>query len=205
MAERGGLIVSLGEWVIAEAARWLAHWAAEGACLPGRLAINISALQLDKAGFTERTVELLRQAGVQPDQVELEVTESSLIQDPEHTAHVLDGLKAQGFAVAIDDFGTGYSSLAYLKRFAVDKLKIDMSFVRDMLTDRNDRAIVAAIVAMARSLELDTLAEGVELPEQAEALRAMGCLQAQGWHYGKAIPGDEFAERWLQPLAVASA
>ncbi|WP_395141293.1 EAL domain-containing protein [Schlegelella aquatica] len=205
VAERGGLIVSLGEWVIAEAARWLAHWAAEGACLPGRLAINISALQLDKAGFTERTVELLRQAGVQPDQVELEVTESSLIQDPEHTAHVLDGLKAQGFAVAIDDFGTGYSSLAYLKRFAVDKLKIDMSFVRDMLTDRNDRAIVAAIVAMARSLELDTLAEGVELPEQAEALRAMGCLQAQGWHYGKAIPGDEFAERWLQPLAVASA
>lgn len=197
VAERGGLIVSLGEWVMAEAARWLRAWKSQGRHLPGRLAINISALQLDKAEFPSRTVELLGEAGVHPREVELEVTESSLIEDPARTALVLDGLKAQGFAVAIDDFGTGYSSLAYLKRFAVDKLKIDMSFVRDMLTDRNDHAIVAAIIAMARSLELHTLAEGVELAEQAQALRALGCAQAQGWHYGRAVPGEEFAERWL--------
>lgn len=125
------------------------------------------------------------------------LTESGMVHHPERAVEVMNALTRVGFSLAIDDFGTGYSSLAYLRRLPVRKLKIDLSFVRDMLVDRNDHTIVQTIVAMGRSLELTTLAEGVEMPEQAAALRALGCYAAQGFLYGRPLAADAFAERWI--------
>jgi EAL domain-containing protein (putative c-di-GMP-specific phosphodiesterase class I) len=117
--------------------------------------------------------------------------------DPDQAIAMTDALKVAGFGLSIDDFGTGYSSLAYLKRFATDKIKIDISFIRDMLVDDNDYAIVTTIIAMARSLKLDTIAEGVETAEQAQELKALGCRQAQGYHFGRPVDAEAFARHWL--------
>ena len=121
--------------------------------------------------------------------------------DPERAVEVLELLSAAGFGLSIDDFGTGYSSLSYLKRFAADQIKIDISFVRNMLTDANDYTIVTTIIAMAGSLGLQTTAEGVEEPAQAEALLALGCDFAQGYHFGRPEPAAVFAQRWLEACA----
>ena len=120
------------------------------------------------------------------------------MRDPEQAIGLMQVLKAQGFGLAIDDFGTGYSSLAYLKRFAADTLKIDISFVRDMLSSSHDYTIVTTIIAMARSMGMKTVAEGVETVEQAQALAALGCDQAQGFYYGRPMSADDFAMHWLR-------
>ncbi len=198
IAEERGMLARLGEWVIAEACRQLAAWRREGyPAFAGCLHINVAAQQLEDAALAERLTAIVSSAGCQPEEVALEITESGFMTDPEQAVAVTRALCEKGFSLAIDDFGTGYSSLSYLKRFAVDTVKIDMSFVRDMLSDDNDRAIVATIIAMAESLGLATLAEGVESREQAEALRAQGCSRGQGFLFDRALPPEDFAERWL--------
>jgi diguanylate cyclase (GGDEF)-like protein len=197
LAEERGLIIPLGNWVIETTCRQLAAWQAAGRRMPGQLAINVASRQFDD----ETLLDILRDAchrhGIQPGQLGLELTESGFMNDPDQAIAMTDALKVAGFGLSIDDFGTGYSSLAYLKRFATDKIKIDISFIRDMLVDDNDYAIVTTIIAMARSLKLDTIAEGVETAEQAQELKALGCRQAQGYHFGRPVDAEAFARHWL--------
>ncbi len=197
VAEEQGLMGRLGEWVLRSACRQLRAWQTAGLPLPGRVAVNVDARQFEDPEFVPKVCAIVEAAGLVPGVLELEITESAVMADPERAVAVTEALREAGFAIAIDDFGTGYSSLAYLKRFAVDTLKIDISFVRDMLSDGNDEAIVKTIIAMARSLGLATLAEGVEVQAQAERLRALGCDFAQGFHFGRPEPADAFARRWL--------
>jgi EAL domain-containing protein (putative c-di-GMP-specific phosphodiesterase class I) len=152
---------------------------------------------LEDDGFVDTALRIARENGAAPARIELELTESGMMRDPDRAVEITRALAAAGFSLSIDDFGTGYSSLTYLKRFPVDKLKIDISFVLDMLGDRNDRSIVGTIIAMGRSMELETLAEGVEQVEQANALLAMGCHLAQGFHFGRPVPAGEFEREWL--------
>ncbi len=197
VAEERGMMGPLGDWVLAAACQQLKAWQQAGLALPGRLAINVSARQLHDPEIADRLQAIVRDAGLTPDRFELEVTESSMMSDPERALAILETLGKAGFALAIDDFGTGYSSLSYLKRFAVDQIKIDISFVRDMLNDKDDYAIVKAIIAMADSLELKTTAEGVEHAAQAQALAELGCDFVQGFHFGHPQPADVFAESWM--------
>jgi EAL domain-containing protein (putative c-di-GMP-specific phosphodiesterase class I) len=149
-----------------------------------------------------RLVAIVEDHGLTPEAFELEITESSMMADPEGALHIMEQLSEAGFALAIDDFGTGYSSLSYLKRFSVDQIKIDISFVRDMLSDKDDYAIVKAIIAMADSLGLKTTAEGVEHPAQADALAEMGCDFVQGFNFGHPLAAGEFAGQWLRAPAL---
>jgi len=198
VAEERGLIDTLGEWVLGQACRQTRIWRDAGHPLPGRVAVNVAARQFDDDRFVERMIAIAYESGLAPAAVELELTESGMMRDPQRAVEVTRALAAAGFALAIDDFGTGYSSLAYLKRFDAHKLKIDMSFVRDMLTDPSDHAIVKTIIAMAHSLGLETLAEGVEQAAQAQALAGLGCHQAQGYHFGRPLTADAFAQTWLR-------
>jgi EAL domain-containing protein (putative c-di-GMP-specific phosphodiesterase class I) len=161
---------------------------------PGlRIAVNLSARQFrqkDLIGMIER---VLGETGLAPGLLELELTESMLMHHAEETVMILQRLNEMGVRLAIDDFGTGYSSLSYLKRFPLHTLKVDRSFVRDISTDPDDAAIVTAIVAMARSLGLNVIAEGVETEEQAAFLSSLACQQAQGFHFGRPMPAPEFA------------
>lgn len=203
LAEERSMMLELGEWVLRAACRALAGWRDEGRALPGRLAINVSAQQLDVADALARTMRILDAEGVAPAALEFELTESALMRNIDNAMKAMRDFREAGIALAIDDFGMGYSSLSYLKRFPVERLKIDMSFVRDMLADPNDFAIVGSIVGMARPLRLATVAEGVEHAAQAEALRGLGCSQAQGYLFGRPVPAAEFALRWLAPAPPA--
>ncbi|MGY8822138.1 MAG: putative bifunctional diguanylate cyclase/phosphodiesterase [Pseudomonadales bacterium] len=195
-AEQSGLIVDIGEWIILEACRQAARWRSEGLDIP-RVAVNVAAVQLHQ-GALERTVaHALEQTGLPPSALELELTESSLIDNTEQVMIALAGLKALGVTLSIDDFGTGYSCLAYLRRLSVDTLKIDRSFVSD-LPNEDGHAIVAAIIHMAESLGLNTLAEGVEDEATAAELLRLGCRQAQGFFYARPVPASAL------PAAIAS-
>jgi diguanylate cyclase (GGDEF)-like protein/PAS domain S-box-containing protein len=191
VAEDSGLIVPIGEWVLCEACRQAVAWQAAG--LPAMvMAVNLSAVQF-KRGDVEQTVMLaLRESGFDPNFLELELTESILIHNTEQVLASVQRLKLLGVRLSIDDFGTGYSSLSYLKRFAVDKLKIDQSFIRDLATDEDDAAIILAIIQMARSLNLKTIAEGVETPEMLEQLRLFNCDEAQGYYFARPMPAETF-------------
>jgi len=191
IAEDSGLIVPIGEWVLDEACRQAALWQkAEGFNLT--VAVNISAVQL-KRGDMEQSVErALSKYELPPSLLELELTESVLIQDPDKIMSCIRRLKRLGISLSIDDFGTGYSSLAYLKRFQVDRLKIDQSFVRDLSSEKDDTAIVKAIIHMAKSLGLTTVAEGVENVRALDLLRESGCDKAQGYYYARPMPAEEF-------------
>ncbi|MFW3617083.1 putative bifunctional diguanylate cyclase/phosphodiesterase [Billgrantia antri] len=195
LAEEQGLICALGEWVLEAACQQLLAWERQGKPFPGRLCVNVSAQQMDDPRLAEHIQRIATR--VPPGKLGLELTESGLMRNPEQTVRVTRALCKAGFSLAIDDFGTGYSSLSYLKRFAADTLKIDMSFVQDMLKSSHDHAIVSTIVAMAQTLGMLTVAEGVEAAEQAEALRALGCTGVQGFHFGRPVDGDTFAELWL--------
>jgi EAL domain-containing protein (putative c-di-GMP-specific phosphodiesterase class I) len=170
--------------------------------IDGKVAINISALQMEDPDIVGRLLEIVHAAELSPERFELELTESAMMVDPERAVEVLELLSAAGFGLSIDDFGTGYSSLAYLKRFSADQIKIDISFVRNMMHDPDDHTIVTTIIAMARALGLQTTAEGVEDPAQAEALQALGCNTVQGFHFGHPISAEEFAARWLPQPAT---
>jgi diguanylate cyclase (GGDEF)-like protein/PAS domain S-box-containing protein len=201
IAEARGMINGLGKWVLAEACRQLRLWREAGIAFPGRLAINLSARQLEEPDVVDSVRRIARAAGVVPGQLALELTESALMENVAGAIEIMTTLKADGFSIAIDDFGTGYSSLAYLKQLPADKLKIDMSFVRDMLNDHHDYTIVTTIIGMARNLGLEVIAEGVEAQPQAQALRRLGCGEAQGYYYGKPEPAERFASRWLMAAA----
>jgi predicted signal transduction protein with EAL and GGDEF domain len=193
VAEDSGLIVPIGEWVIREACRQAVAWQADG-LPPLVMAVNLSAVQF-KRGDVEQTVkQALSSTGFDPHWLELELTESILIQNTEQVLASVQRLKLLGVKLSIDDFGTGYSSLSYLKRFAVDKLKIDQSFIRDLATDPDDAAIIRAIIQMARSLNLKTIAEGVETPGMLEQLRLFSCDEAQGYYFARPMPAQAFAD-----------
>jgi diguanylate cyclase (GGDEF)-like protein len=200
-AEETGLIVPIGRWVLQEACRQAARWQASGL---QRLfvAVNLSAIQF-RQGIVEADVRhALDATGLDPALLELELTESILLQSDDMVMSLLKRWKQQGIRLTIDDFGTGYSSLAYLKRLAVDKLKIDRSFVTNLRHDEQDRAIVLAMLQIARSLKLVTVAEGIEEADAAERLRTMGCDEVQGYLYARPQPAAVF-EKWLQACAGA--
>ena len=194
-AEDNGAIVRIGEWVLQEACRqaerWRTTWPKEIA-LP--IAVNFSARQLAQPDFIAVLSGALQETGADPSSLRLEITESVMMQDAESTIEVLGAVKALGVEVAIDDFGTGYSSLSYLKRFPVDMLKIDQSFVRELGTDKAASFLVGGVINLARSLRLVTIAEGVETPEQLLELQALGCDLAQGFHFARPQPAARMEE-----------
>jgi diguanylate cyclase (GGDEF)-like protein len=185
VAEESGLIVDIGAWVLHEACRQAKAWQDAG-LPPMVVAVNLSAIQFRRSDMIDTVVDALTRSGLSAEWLELELTESVLLQDTEAMLDTVRRLKALGLKLSVDDFGTGYSSLAYLKRFAVDKLKIDQSFVLDLLTDADNAAIVRAIIQMARSLKLRTIAEGVENEALCEMLKRFECDDIQG--YGLARP-----------------
>jgi diguanylate cyclase (GGDEF)-like protein/PAS domain S-box-containing protein len=189
IAEETGLILQLGEWVLRTAARQAALW-------PGlQMAVNISPAQFRQADLVQVVRNTLRDSGLAPHRLELEVTESVLIQQPDAAAKLLSELKSLGVRVAMDDFGTGYSSLSYLQRFHFDKIKVDRSFIGAIGTEPTAAAIVRAMINLASSLGMLTCAEGVETNEQLEILRSEGCSEVQGYLFGKPMPAAEFARR----------
>ncbi len=195
VAEETGLIGPIGDWVIEAACEQLARWKA----VPGlRLSVNLSVGQLrDSKAFLDRVRGLIHGAGVDPHRLEFEITETLLASNVADHAEVLRQLGSLGCPIAVDDFGTGYSSLSYLKRLPIDTLKIDRGFMREIVTDADDAAIVSAIVAMARKLKLEVVAEGVETGEQLAVLRDLGCDRYQGYLFSPPVAADEFTERFL--------
>lgn len=198
VAEERGLIVELGDWAISEAARQVRHWRDAGLDLRGRVAVNVAAPQMAHDDFATRVLALTREAGVAPSSLELELTESAVMHDPSKALDMAKELVSAGFTLSIDDFGTGYSSLAQLKHFPVSKVKIDMSFVKDMMEDGQNMAIVNAIVSMAKALHLHSVAEGVERADQSQALCDMGCEIAQGYHFSRPLKAEDVAAHWLK-------
>lgn len=192
VAEDSGLIIPIGNWVLREACRQLAAWQAAGWRHLG-IAVNLSAAQFRRGDLEQCVTEALAEWGLDPRSLELELTESILIEDAEQVLATVHRLQGYGVRFSIDDFGTGYSSLAYLKRFNVDKLKIDQSFIRGVLDDPEDAAIVHAIIQMARSLGIRTIAEGVEDDATVDFLRGQHCDEAQGYRLGRPMPAAEFA------------
>jgi EAL domain-containing protein (putative c-di-GMP-specific phosphodiesterase class I) len=179
LAEETGMIMPIGEWVIKVACRQMQAWQASGLA-PSRIAVNLSARQFRQANLPQRIVSILAEAGLDARQLELEITESMVMHDPDRARKMLAELHALGIAISVDDFGTGYSSLSFLKRFPIDYLKIDKSFVRDLPHGADDVAITRAIIALATSLKLRVIAEGVETAEQRDFLQSEGCEEMQG-------------------------
>jgi diguanylate cyclase (GGDEF)-like protein len=193
VAEASDLIVELGECVFRNVARQIANWQRAG-LKPVPVAVNVSAKQLKRSNLPERLVAIAHEFDIAPHQLEVELTESVAMQDSEQHVAKLHALRDLGVRVSVDDFGTGYSSLAYLRNLPIDYLKIDRTFVRDMNVDRNDAAIVRAIISMAQSLHLGTVAEGIETREHASQLLALGCSTGQGYFFAKPMPAHETNE-----------
>jgi len=191
VAEDGGQIVEIGAWVLRQACAQAAQWLRQGLPMPG-IAVNLSILQFRHGDLVRQVADALRESGLPPQQLELEITESVLMNDSDRVLATADSLKALGVRLAIDDFGTGYSSLAYLQRLNVDKLKIDRSFIRDAPVGRSSTAIVRAIVDMARALDLAVVAEGVETPAERDFLVDAQCTMGQGWLFARPMPADRF-------------
>jgi len=193
LAEDSGLIIPLGDWVFRIACLQNKAWQ-DAALVPMRLAVNFSARQFQQPSFISRVEEILKETNLDPSWLELEITESSIMKDPDKAIERLLELKMMGIKVAIDDFGTGYSSLNYLKRFPIDTLKIDRSFVSDLCKDPHDTAIVRAIITLGHALDLTVIAEGVETREQLESLKELECDVVQGFLFSKALSSEDFEE-----------
>jgi diguanylate cyclase (GGDEF)-like protein/PAS domain S-box-containing protein len=193
VAEDCGLILPIGNWVLREACRQARSWVDAGLRL-GTMGVNISAIEFRNENFLEGVFAILKDTGLDPTYLELELTESVLMKHPESTASVLQALRAKGVQVAVDDFGTGYSSLSYLQKFSIDALKIDQSFVRRITTAPDETTIVTAVIGMARSLKLRVVAEGVETLKELEFLQAHQCDEAQGYYFGRPIVPAQFAK-----------
>ncbi|MHB1074382.1 sensor domain-containing protein [Thiobacillus sp.] len=201
IAEDNGLIVPVGRWVLREACRQVQAWLDAG--LPAvPVSVNISAMEFSHEGFVEGVALILKETGLAPHYLELELTESILMHDAESSASVLGALKAMGVQLAIDDFGTGYSSLSYLKRFPIDTLKIDQSFVRDIVTDADDATIVGAVIGMGRNLHQRVIAEGVETHEQLVFLQDRQCDEGQGFHFSRPVSAEDFASLLIRGNAA---
>jgi EAL domain-containing protein (putative c-di-GMP-specific phosphodiesterase class I) len=211
IAEETGLIVPIGEWVVRQACLQNAEWQNLG--YPGlRMSVNVSSQQFQQPGLIEVVGGALEDSGLRPENLELEITESSLLEDVEATVYTLMELKRLGVRLGIDDFGTGYSSLAYLKRLPIDSLKIDQSFVQALATEPADVTITETIVRLAQGLQLTTVAEGVETLEQLLTLGSFGCSRMQGYLFGRPAPPRTFLRwlsrppfRWLKGEPVPSA
>ncbi|EUB71668.1 response regulator receiver modulated diguanylate cyclase/phosphodiesterase [Pseudomonas sp. GM41(2012)] len=202
IAEDSGLIVPLSKWVLAEACRQACAWQAAG--LPKIcMSVNMSAIDFRQRDFVDGIEQILKQTGLEPALLELEITEGVLMQNVETTVNALARLKVMGVRLAIDDFGTGYSSLSYLRRFPIDVLKIDQSFIRGLSRDSNDAALVSAIISLGRSLKLTIIAEGVETLEQLDFLKSHQCEEGQGYYFSKAVAPDAFV-RYLGSVKPSS-
>jgi diguanylate cyclase len=203
LAEQTGLIVPLDAWVLKEACTQARAWLAESG-INFKVAVNLSMMQFRGPDALETIISAVNAAGLDPRSLEIELTESALMIDPERSAAALKLLRSMGITVAIDDFGTGYSSLSYLRRLPIDKLKIDRSFIRDLPTSGTDESIVRAIVSLAHSVGLQVVAEGVETVEQLERIRALGCDQWQGYYCCPPQPAAQLAERLIEDAAISS-
>jgi EAL domain-containing protein (putative c-di-GMP-specific phosphodiesterase class I) len=193
IAEQCGYIVPIGKWVLWEVCRQVQSWLE--ADLPATpVAINISAVELRSKGFVEGVRSALKETGLNPQYLEIELTETALMQDPASTIAVLYELRDLGVRLTLDDFGTGYSSLSYLKRFPIDSIKIDKSFVRGVCTNADDANIVSAVINMGRSFDLKVIAEGVETRDQFMSLQAQQCSEGQGFYFQAPISADEFTK-----------
>ncbi|MES2319463.1 MAG: EAL domain-containing protein [Pseudomonadota bacterium] len=201
--EETGLIVPVGTWVLNEACRMISKWG-KSQTGPVHLSVNVSGVQFFLGGLEEEVLNAIKVHEIAPELLELELTESSLMSNAEDTITVLRNLKALGIKISIDDFGTGYSSLAYLKRFPIDKLKIDIAFVREVTSNPDDAAIVLAIINMAHSLKLQVIAEGVERDAQLAYLRRHGCDEMQGYYFSKPVSEFEFEQMLAEGKSLAA-
>jgi len=197
LAEDSGLINPIGEWVLKEACQQAKKWIDQG-FLFGRIAVNISGVQVNKGQLPNIVRNTLLETGLPATSLELEVTESFIMKQADNAIVQLNELRKLGILLSIDDFGTGYSSLSYLKRLPVHKLKIDRSFVCDIVEDSDDRAIINAIIAMGNSLGLAVIAEGVENKEQEQYLLSSGCSEAQGFFYSRPVAADELVRKYFK-------
>ena len=193
LAEESGLIVPIGEWALFEACRQACTWPADDPAHPLRVAVNLSARQFRQFALVDQVAGALAASGLAPERLELEITETCLMQDVELAIEIIGRLRRLGCRVSVDDFGTGYSSLAYLKRFPIDALKIDKTFVNGLPGDSQDAAIVGSVIAMAKGLRLEVVAEGVETLQQFDWLMRQGCEQAQGYLIARPLPADALA------------
>jgi predicted signal transduction protein with EAL and GGDEF domain len=193
LAEETGLIVPIGKWVLRTACAQAVEWLAAG-LPPLRMSVNLSMRQMNDEGLVREIDAVLRATGLDPSQLELEVTESAIMHNAARAVQVLTAIKALGVRLAIDDFGTGYSSLAHLKRFPIDTLKVDRSFIRDVPNDAEDGAIAEAIIAMGKTLSLTVVAEGVETPQQQAFLSERLCDEMQGYFFSTPLAPQDFAE-----------
>jgi EAL domain-containing protein (putative c-di-GMP-specific phosphodiesterase class I) len=191
-AEESGLIVPMGQWVLQTACAQLAQWATRPELARLSIAVNISARQIKLPNFIAEVMAVIDQSGANPNLLKLELTESLILDDVEDVIAKMAKLKGHGVRFSLDDFGTGYSSLAYLKRLPLNQLKIDQSFVRDILVDPNDAAIAKMVIALAEALDLSVIAEGVETIEQRDFLASQGCYAYQGYLYGRPLPIADF-------------
>jgi EAL domain-containing protein (putative c-di-GMP-specific phosphodiesterase class I) len=185
IAEEAGLILQLGEWVLQQACQASLRWPHLS------IAINLSPVQFRSSDFAERFIQIVRQSGANPHKIELEITEGLLLGDDDLSRTALKMLRDAGFKIALDDFGTGYSSLSYLRRFEVDKVKIDRSFIQDLGQQEGAAAIVTAIVTLCRAMGLTVIAEGVETEDQQRLLWATGCSEMQGYLFSRALPEEQ--------------
>ena len=203
VAEEIGLIVEIGHWVLNEALSQVATWLKEGKWQPSwRMSINVSPIQFQQAGFLPMLKEQLEKHKVPARCVDLEITENMLLNDLSSCLDKMNAIKSLGVYLSIDDFGTGYSSLKYLKSLPIDRLKIDQSFVRDLLTDKSDEAIVHAVIAMAKALNINVLAEGVETLLHYDRLREINCFYYQGYYFGHPLPPNEFIAAFVHGSAT---
>jgi len=186
LTESNGLIVPIGAWALRQACADAASWPSKA-----RVSVNLSAVQFASPTLVQDVIGALADSGLEPDRLELEITESVMLQETEATLEILHELKALGITVAMDDFGTGYSSLAYLRRFPFDKVKIDRTFLDGVDCTRESTAIVRALVDLCKGLDMRTTAEGVETEEQFEMLALIGCTEAQGYHFARPAPAAE--------------
>ncbi|MGH8167685.1 MAG: putative bifunctional diguanylate cyclase/phosphodiesterase, partial [Woeseiaceae bacterium] len=196
IAEETNLIVEIGEWVLSRVCEDFRHWQ-QSVTYPGRVSVNLSLKQLRQPNFINRINAILQKYGVAPTSLELEITETTLMENPGRTIKLLDELYSLGLHLAIDDFGTGYSSLSALQQFPISTLKIDKSFVRDVAINADDATIVGTIIHMGRSLKMDVVAEGVETEEQLNFLQTLDCTYVQGLLFGDPMSADNYLELLL--------
>jgi EAL domain-containing protein (putative c-di-GMP-specific phosphodiesterase class I) len=202
LAEETGLIVPIGRWVIKTACAQNMAWQRQG-LPPLSMAVNVSPRQFSDANLLQDVDDALAISGMDPELLQIEITESMVMLNVERAIKVLDAIRSRGVRLAIDDFGTGYSSMSMMKRFPIDTIKIDRSFVRDLPQNSEDKAIAEAIIAMGKALGLTIVAEGVETIEQEEFLRDHGCDEIQGFLFSKPVPPENIAELLRLPLVVA--
>jgi EAL domain-containing protein (putative c-di-GMP-specific phosphodiesterase class I) len=193
IAEETGLIVAIGEWVLKEACQQHLAWVEQGVSI--RMAVNISAVQFQQRGFCTLVKQIIEECGIDPQYLELELTESVVMTNAEHTVQTLTELRGLGVKLAVDDFGTGYSSLSYLRKFPLDRIKIDQSFITSIGSTPANQAIVRAILALGNSLGLEVIAEGVENIADLDCLIAQECNEVQGYYFAKPLPPEDFL-RW---------